>query len=332
VRRPRRSFRPILLAAVWLALASACQLPPPGTEERLQRSDDYILYRLPDPATSAELAARFLGDARQAWVVEEANPEAGYRAGETVVIPLGHPNPGGLARDGYQVVPVLCYHRFAPRCDSALCMPEEAFRAQLEHLQANGYRSVRLEELADFLEYKRGLPRKAVVITIDDGYRSTYEIAFPLLQRYGFTATLFIYTDFVGSSSLAMTWDQIREMQAAGFEIGSHSLSHADLTLRQSEEDEAAFRRRISAEVVRSKDVLDRELRQATRFFAYPYSRHDALVLGLVGAHYRLGLTVEKGANPFFADPLRLKRTQVLQADLGHFAGILQTHRPLALE
>jgi peptidoglycan/xylan/chitin deacetylase (PgdA/CDA1 family) len=191
---------------------------------------------------------------------------------------------------------------------------------------------VTLGELADFLEYKRGLPRKAVVLTIDDGYRSTYDIAFPLLKRYGFTATLFIYTDFVGSSSLAMTWDQIREMRAAGFEIGSHSLSHADLTIRRPEEEEAAFRRRITDEVVRSKAVLDRELQQDTRFFAYPYSRHDALVLGLVGAHYRLGLTVEKGANPFFADPLRLKRTQVLQADLGQFAGIVEILKPLALE
>jgi peptidoglycan/xylan/chitin deacetylase (PgdA/CDA1 family) len=312
-------------------LTTACLLPPPGGET-LQRSDDYILYRLPGKSTAAELAARFLGDPRRAWLIEEANPRPEYLPGETVIIPLKNPNPGGLSRDGYQVVPVLCYHRFAPRCQSALCIPEEAFSAHLDYLRTNGYRSISLGELAEFLAYNRALPRKAVVITIDDGYRSTFEIAFPLLKRYGFTATLFIYSDFVGSSSLAMTWDHIRQMQAEGFEIGSHSLSHADLTLRRPEEDEAAFRRRITDEVVRSKAILDRELQQETQFFAYPYSKHDPFVLALVAAHYRLGLTVERGANPFFADPLRLKRTQVLQADLGPFAGIVETLKPLALE
>jgi peptidoglycan/xylan/chitin deacetylase (PgdA/CDA1 family) len=105
----------------------------------------------------------------------------------------------GLFREGYQVVPILCYHRFGATCRSALCVSETSFRAQLDYLKDNGYRTITLGELYEFITYKRAVPLRSVVITIDDGYRSIYDIAYPLLKEYGFTATMFIYTDFIGA-------------------------------------------------------------------------------------------------------------------------------------
>ena len=85
----------------------------------------------------------------------------------------------------------------------------------MEYLARNGYRVIPLAQLARFLDGKEPLPRKSVVITIDDGYRSTYEIAYPILKKYGFPATVFLYSDFVGAAD-AMTWAQMKEMVALG--------------------------------------------------------------------------------------------------------------------
>ena len=75
-----------------------------------------------------------------------------------------------------------------------------------------------------------------MAITIDDGYRSVYDLAYPILKKHNFTATLFIYTDFVDNSPNALTWEQLRELAQAGFEVEAHTITHADLTLKRKGE------------------------------------------------------------------------------------------------
>jgi peptidoglycan/xylan/chitin deacetylase (PgdA/CDA1 family) len=322
----------------WLGMAAAVGLlagcATMGKDRRgVYQSEDYIIYQLQEETTPVALAERFLKDPRRDWVIEEANPGATFQKGKTVIIPLKDDNRAGLFHEGYQVVPILCYHRFGATCRSALCVSETAFRAQLDYLKDNGYRTISLGELYEFITYKRAVPLRSVVITIDDGYRSIYDIAFPLLKEYGFTATMFVYTDFIGATSLATTWDQLREMKAAGFEIESHSVSHSDLTLKRKGETDAAYRQRITMELTRSKAIIDRELDQDTRFMAYPYSKYNRWVLAQTdAAGYRLGLTVERGANPFFIDAMVLKRSQVLKEDLDYFSSRITTLHPVTLD
>ena len=90
-------------------------------------------------------------------------------------------------------------------------MTTAVFSEQMRYLKENHYHVISMADLADFLAYRRALPAKAVVINLDDGYRSSYEIAYPILKAYGFTATLFIYTDFIGASANSLTWDQLQE-------------------------------------------------------------------------------------------------------------------------
>lgn len=329
---PRRGSRLALglSLAVVVSLAAGCAVL--GSRGRYQ-SDDYIVYQLPRSSSSEALAKRFLDDPRRAWVIEEANPATAFQTGNTVIIPLKDDNRAGLFREGYQAVPILCYHRIGPSCQSALCVSEKAFRAQLDHLRDNDYRVITLEELHAFLSYERAIPLRSVVITIDDGYRSAYDVAFPLLREYGYPATLFVTTDFVGQTPRSLTWDQLRTMKAAGFEIGSHTVSHADLTRRPAEESDEAYQTRIARELALSKDILDRELDQETRFLAYPYSRYNGPILEAAqAAGYRLGLTLERGANPFFTNPMALKRNQVLAEDLRHFRSRIATLYPVTLE
>jgi peptidoglycan/xylan/chitin deacetylase (PgdA/CDA1 family) len=203
----------------------------------------------------------------------------------------------------------------------------------LEYLRDNDYHTISLAELYAFLTYQKAIPLRSVVITIDDGYRSIYDIAYPLLKEFGFTATFFVYTDFIGATKLSLTWDQLREMKAAGFEVESHSVTHSDLSLKQKGESEDAYRQRITSELTRSKAIIDRELDQNTRFLAYPYSKYNRWILSqTAAAGYLLGLTVERGANPFFMDHLVLKRNQILKEDLDYFSSRIPTLNPVKLD
>lgn len=297
------------------------------------RSEDYIVYQLQDNETPAELAQTFLGESNRSWVIEEANPGVRYTRGREIVIPLKQKNRGGLHADGFQTIPILTYHRFAESCDSNMCMPIKAFERQMRYLKDNGYHVITAEQLVAFLEYRQGLPKKSVLITMDDGYRSVYSIAYPILKEYGYTATLFIYTDFVGVSKMAVTWDQLKEMRADGFMVGSHTAAHSDLTRPQEGESEAEFLARIKKELSGSKKILDQKLDQNTYFLAYPFGYYDQRSMQMAKkAGYKVAMSVKRGGNPFFANPLVLRRDQILEKDMDSFRSRLKTFNPLSLK
>lgn len=297
------------------------------------RSEDYIVSRLTAPQTPSALAQQYLGDQKRAWVIEAANPGIAFQQNDVIVIPLKDRNRGGLKSDGYQMVPILCYHRFKTTCKSSLCMPADNFEHQMRYLKENGYHTISFEELNGFLEYRRAIPPRSVIISIDDGYRSVYTIAYPILKKYGFTATLFVYTDFVGASRNALTWKQLREMRDAGFEVGGHSVSHSDLTRQKETESKADFAARVEWELQKSKEIIDKKMGQNTVFLAFPYGRYDQRVLEVSQRlGYKVAASVKRGGNPFFADPLALKRDQVLKRDMATFVSRLKHFQKLSLE
>jgi len=336
---------PIAWAALGLFLLCSCAALDAGLESvkgafgekstresQVFRSEDYVVCRLNGGENAAALAEQFLGDSKKAWVIDEANPGLVFEKDRIVVIPLKDENRGGLTARGYQTVPILCYHDFAAHCGSSLCMPEALFEQQMRYLKENGFRVISMADLLDFLDYRSGVPAKSVVITIDDGYRSSYEIAYPILKSYGFTATLFIYTDFVGASETAVTWDQLREMKASGFEVGSHTLSHCDLTKIRPEEPIEAYSARVQRELFESKKIIDEKLGQETISLAFPYGEYNQRILFLSErAGYKAGVSVKSGANPFFSDPLALKREQLVAKDMKGFVSRLKTFHEMTL-
>jgi len=299
----------------------------------LFRSEDYIVYMLQDNDTPAELAETFLGGRKKSWKIEEANPGARYSRGHEIVIPLREKNKGGLSADGFQTIPILTYHRFAESCDSNLCMPRKSFERQMQYLSDNGYHVITAEEFVAFLEYRQGLPKKSVLITMDDGYRSVYKIAYPILKEFGYTATLFVYTSFVGVSKMAITWDQLKEMKADGFMIGSHTIFHSDLTRPKEGESEPEFMARIKDELSGSKKILDQNLQQNTFILAYPFGYYDQRSIQMAKkAGYKVAMSVKRGGNPFFANPLVLRRDQILERDMDSFSSRLKTFNHLSLK
>jgi peptidoglycan/xylan/chitin deacetylase (PgdA/CDA1 family) len=303
------------------------------SSKNLFRSKDFIIYQLPAAATPAQLAEKFLGNNKKSWLIEESNTGVDFNSGEPIIIPLNNINKGGLRIDGFQTIPILTYHRFAEDCNSLLCLRSSTFEHQMRYLKENGFHVISPEELRAFLEYKQRLPKKSLLITMDDGYKSVYEVAYPILKKYGFTATLFIYTNFVGVSKLAITWDQLKEMKADGFSIGSHTIYHSDLTMPKDGETEADWMARINKELHGSKKIIDKKLRQDTYLLAYPYGKYDQRSIKIAKeAGYKIAMSVQRGGNAFFANPFFLQRDQILRKDMQAFISRLNTFKPMSLK
>ncbi|MEQ8175072.1 MAG: polysaccharide deacetylase family protein [Syntrophomonadaceae bacterium] len=192
--------------------------------------------------------------------------------------PSTQPVPAEVYTDNPVPVPILMYHKVNPYSASSLyrLWPED-FEWQMQYLKDNGYHTVSINDVLDQFEKHKKLPDKPVVITLDDGYRDNYLYAFPILKKYGFTATFYITTDYVaepGSEGTFMTWDEIKELDKAGMTIGCHTLNHCWLTRVSWEE---AWR-----QVGDSKTILEDYLGKKVDTFAYPYGARNKWVTEVI--------------------------------------------------
>jgi peptidoglycan/xylan/chitin deacetylase (PgdA/CDA1 family) len=164
------------------------------------------------------------------------------------------------------------YHRLTLRPDDhPYSLVAARFRSQLKILRTLGYRSVSPVEIARAARSETPLPRRSVAITFDDGYRDTLTLALPILREFGFTAVCYLVADRVGKASdwtdpaPLMGWSEARAWLDAGMEIGSHSLTHPDLTRVSLTE--------LRREVESSRALLEDRLGRPAPTFAYPFNR-----------------------------------------------------------
>jgi peptidoglycan/xylan/chitin deacetylase (PgdA/CDA1 family) len=315
-----------------VATPANAEVWPQATGDVAGRSERLLVYLPREHDTPEGIAARFLGDADQAWQIAEANDQRwSFNAGEPVIVPLVPRSPLGVTADGVQTVTVLCYHRLATTASKMAVLPEQ-FEAQLDWLASQRYRVIRLPELAEFLAGRKQLPQRSVVITFDDGYESVFRYALPLLRKHGFPATLFMYTDFIGARD-ALGWPQLEALARSGLvDIQAHSKTHRNLALPRAGETEADYLKSVDLELRQARTVLERQLGAAgvqVRYFAYPYgAANDAVVKAIERGQYLLGLTVSPGGNGFYAHPLLLRRTMIFgDYGLDDFKARLQTQR-----
>lgn len=124
-------------------------------------------------------------------------------------------------------VAVLGYHNFSEtKPVSEMLMRTSEFRAQMEYIRQNGLTVISMQEFLEWRFGARELPAECVLITLDDGWRSVYTDAYPILREYGYPFTLFLYTQYLSGRGDSMSPNMIREMQANGATIGSHSTNH----------------------------------------------------------------------------------------------------------
>lgn len=179
-------------------------------------------------------------------------------------------------------VPVLVYHNVRPLQEGTrqrtFDIEPNVFEAQMLLLLYNGYTVVSLRTLVDALIGQSPLPKRAVVITFDDGWATQFQYAFPVLARLGFTATFFVFTSPICRDARFMTWHQLRQMLDAGMSIGSHSRTHPYLTRSDA----------LTNEVTGSRRDIERELGCAPDFFAYPFGEfNEVLAAAVREAGYR---------------------------------------------
>jgi len=206
---------------------------------------------------------------------------------------------------------VLCYHIVEAPAALRMHIGRDTFRQHIRYLEMTGYKVIPLHDLYEYVTGTRdALPENAVVITFDDGWRSTYTEAFPELQKRGFPFTIFIYPNIIGKTANALTWKMIREMATAGVDVQSHSLSHAYMTKRHhASMDDDAYAAWLQTELVESKRILEKESGKKVEFFAYPYGDYDANVASAAAkAGYSAALTCNFGRVKRGSDLMHLRR------------------------
>jgi peptidoglycan/xylan/chitin deacetylase (PgdA/CDA1 family) len=270
--------------------------------------------------------------ARPLAVASRAGPSSAPPYGRVGPMPAWEVFPPG-ARDAVippgrstVQVPILMYHyiRVPPsyegdRIGWGLSTSPTDFRQQMDYLDQHGYHPITLTDLRAYLNGKRPLPDRPVVLTFDDGYADLYTQAFPVLKRHHFKAVAYIVSGFVGRTGENVSPDQVREMDAYGIEIGAHTVNHVDLTKAGPT---------LSYEVGGSKTALEALVGHPVLDFCYPSGRFDGAVMQAVqSAGYESATTTQTGAAHTLGDRFAWSRVRVSGSEsLDDFIKGLQQH------
>lgn len=254
-------------------------------------------------------------------------------------------------------VPVLMYHHVRPDAGMIACTPEN-FESQLQWLQKEGYKSLTLDEFAAHLE---GQPvGKAVLITFDDGYLNNWVYAFPLLQKYGFKATIFLVTSWLNhgdlrpntsfraslpvcpdhaqceqlieqglSDEVILRWSEVNAMRDSGLiEFHSHTHTHTRWDKLKPEQKNE----KIAWELTQSQDVLRQELGEVSSHLCWPQGYYDLDYIRIaqeLGFRY-LYTTDAFGRNTSMTAPTQIHRFAVRNRPGSTLAKrIRASHHPL---
>ena len=300
------------LALVFLITAmafSGCKkLQMPGAKQQAQVEQPQTASEATAPG---EAAAPSAPDLTPVAEKTEAPAAAAPAAPEAPSAPAVAPQP--VTSPNSQVV-VLCYHRFEGKAGGSLSIEAAQLEEQMQKIKDAGLSVISMK---DFLAWKRGeksIPDKSVLITIDDGYMSAYEVAWPILKKYGYPFTMFVYLDYISKGGKSMTWQQLAEMRDAGVEIGSHTVSHQDLRRKgKKATDHESF---LKDELERSKQVIEEKLGVRCATIAYPFGLHNEKVRAAVkAAGYEAGFTTYGKRLVQGADPYALGRYDVTTKD-----------------
>ncbi|MDY7036590.1 MAG: polysaccharide deacetylase family protein [Thermodesulfobacteriota bacterium] len=140
----------------------------------------------------------------------------------------------------------------------------------MKFLDESGYKSIKLEDVNDYLTDDSGVKDKAVVITFDDGFRDFYTEAFLILQEFGFSATMFLPTAFIHNNRVTfkekecLSWEEVRELSNKGIIFGSHTVNHPRLNMLKKND--------IRFELKESKKRIEQEIGEPIKSFSYPYA------------------------------------------------------------
>ncbi len=205
-------------------------------------------------------------------------------------------------------VPILLYHHIAVSpVNSRYYVPPDRFASEIKLLHDWGYTTITTSQLVQAITRGASLPPRPMLITFDDGNADNYTSAFPIMQKCGFTGVLYIVAQYMGQPNY-LTVDQIKEMADAGWEVGSHSETHADLPHSPDA---------MRYEIVQSRQDLEDRLGVPVLTFAYPFGAEDSAAgdyahfAGYIAAMGATGYTWDQGKGNLFV----LQRCEIKGSD-----------------
>ena len=197
--------------------------------------------------------------------------------------PLETP-PTVIPDDGVRVA-ILGYHDFSETApETAMRIRTSKFRKQMEAIRQLGITVISLDDFIAWKKGERDIPQKAALITLDDGWKSVYTDAFPILKEFGYPFTLYLYKNYVDGGGKALTTPMIHEMMKSGATIGSHSVSHPYPATVKSfrKKGPEAYDAYLRKEMGESKSFLESRFKKTVSTYAYPGGFHteEILLLG----------------------------------------------------
>jgi peptidoglycan/xylan/chitin deacetylase (PgdA/CDA1 family) len=261
--------------------------------------------------TPTSIAKRYLDDPSKGWMISEYNGKTTFSEGEAVLVPRSLFRLGGLTPDGYQTVPVLAYAGIAESPGNRRQVSCSAFEAQLRWLKTEGFTTITPTQLVDFMKFSGQLPERSVLITWDTQSRAFHDLAVPILESLGFTATVFIATERIGKKG-AMTWDQLKALRKRGFTIGCRGRRERSLAHWKNGQSFKAYFESIESDLRLAKKEIEDHLGAPCSALAYPRGSTNGLVVATAA---RIGFSaafdLSPGDNPFFADPFDIHRIPI---------------------
>ncbi len=209
---------------------------------------------------------------------------------------------------GQYTVPILMYHNVEAVTPAQLnWVSPQKFQWQMDFLKKHNYEIISLNQLVDASIHNQPVSHKSVVITFDDGYANNYMNAFPVLAKYHFPATIFIPPGKLDKEGY-LTWAQLREMAANGFDVGSHTIHHVYLPSLDKEVQKD--------EIENSKLILEKLLGAKVALFCYPIGGFSDLTKQLLKeAGYTAACTTNRGTDRLNKDLYELKRVRLNDKD-----------------
>lgn len=219
-------------------------------------------------------------------------------------------------------IKILMYHNVILGSSHNICdVSLKNFKRQMGYLFKYRYNVISLDDLQDYIYERKMIPAHSIIITFDDGMKGVYQFAFPIIKHYGFSATVFLISNFVGKKIIKngeakeyLNYDEIKKMHKYGIQFGSHSLDHPILT------DLPILDAKYQIKV--SKRKLANDLDINIDYFCYPGGYFNEEVKNLAkGAGYKGACsTFVYGRNNKEADLFQLKRIGIYQSDsIFHF-------------
>jgi peptidoglycan/xylan/chitin deacetylase (PgdA/CDA1 family) len=230
--------------------------------------------------------------------------------------PAGSPaaKGGKVVVDQTAQVIIFCYHRLVEKVrNSGTEIKTADFEAQMKALKDRGITVIGMQDFLAWRRSEKNLPPRCAVITFDDGWKSQYEVAWPILKKFNYPVTLFIYTEGVRGGHFgggeAMTWEMLSEMRDAGVDIQAHSATHQDLRkgydiINKKKTSGAEYEAWLQNEVVGCKQLLEQRLAIKVNCYAVPFGNYNEHVKEVArNAGYEAMFTVY-GQPITFSSPL----------------------------